>query len=153
MDRKKRLDSVDRKIIALLAEAPQISNRDLATKLGVSESTISVRIDNLIRDNVIRLSVQQNIVRAGFGLLGWIDIDCEYENAERIARVIAEIDNVFSISLFLENPFLQVMVFARGPEELWQLVDERFNGIDGIRGLSVDVSMGEACIKQGIAVL
>ncbi|MBN8843723.1 MAG: Lrp/AsnC family transcriptional regulator [Sphingomonadales bacterium] len=153
MGSKRRLDSVDRQIIAMLARAPQTSNRDIAAQLGVAESTISVRVDALIRDKVIKLSVQQNIVKAGYGVLGWIDVSCAFADAERIAGEISSIETVFSISLFFENPFLQVMVFARSAADLRELVEKRIGIIPGVDAIAADVSIGEACIKQGIASL
>ena len=148
MGSKRRLDSVDRQIIAMLARAPQTSNRDIAAQLGVAESTISVRVDALIRDKV-----QQNIVKAGYGVLGWIDVSCAFADGERIAGEISSIETVFSISLFFENPFLQVMVFARSAADLRELVEKRIGIIPGVDAIAADVSIGEACIKQGIASL
>lgn len=153
MGSKRRLDSVDRQIIAMLARAPQTSNRDMAAALGVAESTVSVRIDALVRDKVIKLSVQQNIVKTGYGVLGWIDVSCAFADAERIAAEIGRIETVFSISLFFENPFLQVMVFARNTADIRDLVEKRIGTIAGVDAVAADVSIGEACIKQGIASL
>ena len=153
MGSNKRLDSVDRQIIAILAHAPQTSNRDLAVKLGVAESTISVRVDTLIREKVIKLSVQQNIAKAGYGVLGWIDVSCAFGDGEKIAADVGKIENVFSISLFFENPFLQVMVFVQSAADLRDLIENRIGTIAGVSGIAADVSIGEACIKQGIASL
>lgn len=153
MGSKRRLDSIDRQIIAMLARAPQTSNRDIAAELGVAESTISVRVDALVRDKVIKLSVQQNIVKAGYGVLGWIDVSCAFADAERIAAEIGKIETVFSISLFFENPFLQIMVFAQGTADIRDLVENRIGVIAGVDAVAADVSIGEACIKQGIASL
>ena len=153
MGTRRRLDSVDRQIISILAHTPQTSNRDVAASLGVAESTVSVRIDALVRDRVIKLAAQQNVMKAGYRVLGWIDISCAFGDAERIAEEIATIENVFSISLFFENPFLQVMVFVRSVADIRDLVEDRIGRIRGVQGTAADVSIGEACIKQGIASL
>jgi DNA-binding Lrp family transcriptional regulator len=152
MGSKRRLDSIDRQIIAMLAHAPQTSNRDIAAALTVAESTISVRVDALIRDKVMKLSVQQNIMKAGHDVLAWVDISCAFSDAERIAGEIRKIETLISISQFFENPFLQAMVFAQNAAELRDLV-ETIGSIRGVDAIATDVAIGEACIKPGIASL
>ena len=66
----RKIDALDRQIIAVLSRRPQISNKDIAGELGVAESTISVRVDALIRAKVIKPSVQHNIARAGYATVG-----------------------------------------------------------------------------------
>lgn len=149
----RKIDALDRQIIATLSRQPQISNKDIAAELGVAESTISVRVDALVRVKVIKPSVQQNIVRAGYTTVGWIDVSCEHVDIDRIAAQIAEIETVFSISRFFENPFLQVMVFTQDMSDFREIVENRIGRIAGIVSLATDVSIGEACIKSGIALL
>jgi DNA-binding Lrp family transcriptional regulator len=149
----RKIDALDRQIIAALSRQPQISNKDIAAELGVAESTISVRVDALIRAKVIKPSVQQNIARAGYATVGWIEVSCEHADIERIAAEIAEIETVFSISRFFDNPFLQVMVFAQEVSDFREIVETRIGRIPGVVALATDVSIGEACIKSGIASL
>lgn len=153
MTRTRKIDALDRQIIALLSRQPQISNKDIAAELGVAESTISVRVDALVRAKVIKPSVQQNIVRAGYTAVGWIEVSCEHSDIDRIASQIAEIETVFSISRFFDNPFLQVMIFAQDVSDFREIVENRIGRIAGILSLTINVSIGETCIKSGIASL
>lgn len=152
MSGKRLKDALDRQIIAELARDPQVSNRNVAARLGVSESTISLRIEGLIRNRVIRPSVQQNLLNAGFEIFGWFEIQCAHTDIEPIAAEIARIDNVFSISRFFENPFLLVMVFAGDMAEL-KAIMSRCAAVEGVDALCADLSLGDACIKTGIAAL
>lgn len=145
-------DQLDRQVISELAHDPQVSNRELASRLGVSESTISLRIDSLIENRLIRPSVQQNIVNAGFDTFGWLEVRCQHAHADRIAERIAQIENVFSISRFFDDPFLQVMVFASGVPEFRELL-ATIGKIEGIDAIEADLAIGDVCIKSGIAAL
>ncbi|PKB13291.1 DNA-binding Lrp family transcriptional regulator [Novosphingobium kunmingense] len=145
-------DQVDRQLIAELAGDPQISNRSLAVKLGVSESTVSLRIESLISSRLIRPTVQQNIVNSGFNTFGWLEVRCAYVDVDRIAATLTEHPNVFSISKFIEDPFLQVMVFASDMCEFKSIFDDAA-AIDGVEAIEADVAIGDVCIKSGIAAL
>lgn len=54
MTEKRRLDRIDRRIVALLTEDSRITNQELASRVGVAPSTSLERVRRLREEGVIR---------------------------------------------------------------------------------------------------
>ena len=58
-----KLDQTDKKIIQLLGADARMSNNQMAKVIGVTEGTVRNRIQKLIKNKVIKISVINNINR------------------------------------------------------------------------------------------
>jgi DNA-binding Lrp family transcriptional regulator len=67
------LDPVNKSIIDIMLADPQISQVELAKKLGMSQSSIAVRLEKLRRSGLIQLSVGLDISKLGIKM-GRVDI-------------------------------------------------------------------------------
>ena len=149
----RRIDKVDREVIALLLRNPQTSNKAIAQEVGVAESTVANRIDGLVKDRLIKITVQQDIAATRFRMFGWIEIWCDISDTDRIAETIADNDDVFSVTRFYQNPYLLVVIMACSLDELRTIHETAVGPIAGIRRTALNASVGEMYIKSRIAVL
>jgi len=69
------LDKIDRTIISLLAENPEISQREIADILKISQPAVSMRVRELKRRGIITHFVGVNLERSGL-CLAKVDIVC-----------------------------------------------------------------------------
>jgi Lrp/AsnC family transcriptional regulator, regulator for asnA, asnC and gidA len=63
------LDDLDRQIIACLEADGRCSNTEIASRLGVVESTIRKRVDRLLRHEVIRITAVANPLKLDFPIV------------------------------------------------------------------------------------
>lgn len=70
-----RLDKIDKRIVSLLAENPEISQSDMANFLKISQPAVSMRIRELKNRGVITRFVGVNLKRASLRLAK-VDITC-----------------------------------------------------------------------------
>ncbi len=64
----KPIDDLDRKIIELLREDGRAPNKLIAAKLGVSETTVAIRIRSLRERKVMIVTLQRDFYSQGFDL-------------------------------------------------------------------------------------
>ena len=72
-----KLDQTDKKIIQLLGADARMSNNQMAKVIGVTEGTVRNRIQKLIQNKVIKISVINNINRMENPSLAFVGLDVE----------------------------------------------------------------------------
>ncbi len=78
MSALKKLKDIDYKIISELMKNANISDRELAKKLGFSQPTVSRRRARLQRDGLITYSVTPNFEEFGFDILAFTFIHFDF---------------------------------------------------------------------------
>lgn len=71
-----KLDQTDKKIIQLLGADARMSNNQMAKVIGVTEGTVRNRIQKLIQNKVIKISVINNINRFRKSFIGFCGFGC-----------------------------------------------------------------------------
>lgn len=151
--RGRKIDQLDHAVISILCRDPQISNKAIAQQVGAAESTISNRIESLVNDRLIKLTVQQEVSATEFRRFGWIEIWCDIADVETIAETISANDSVFSVTSFHQNPYLLVVAMARSLEELQDIHEKVVGAVPGVRKTAMNASVGDMYIKSRLAVL
>src|SRR5258708_39259532 len=100
----RKIDQIDGKLISALYREPQSSNKRLAKLLGISEATVANRIESLIQDRVMRVTVQRDIRTAGYGVVGLVDIYVTGDSVSALAQSLGKIDQAISVSIMADDP-------------------------------------------------
>ena len=58
--KKKAIDAVDCQMIRLLQKDGRISNTEIAKRIGVSEATVRIRLNRLIKEEIIQIVAVSN---------------------------------------------------------------------------------------------
>ena len=123
------LDHVNRRIIDLMIAEPKISQLELAKRLGMSQSSVAVRIDKLRKSKLISTTIGVDLTKLGV----------------RMARVdvsTAQIDNVLNwahrcplfvnSSLGIGGENLSLLVVAEDIEMFQYMVEHHIRKITGV---------------------
>jgi DNA-binding Lrp family transcriptional regulator len=124
-------DSLDARIIGLLARDGRLPNSEIARQVGVSEKTVRLRLARLIRDEGLRVVATMDGARRQSRMLFFLHIDPgrRFEVANRLAAM----EEVAAV--YLATGAFEVVVdasFASDADALAFLV-ERIEGGEGIR--------------------
>lgn len=92
--RRRALDPLDEKIIALLQADGRRPNTDIARQLGVAEATIRKRIERMVRDQVMQVGAWADPLKIGLGDYVIIEIQAEPSQIERVAERLAKLPEI-----------------------------------------------------------
>ena len=89
-----KLDQTDKKIIQLLGADARMSNNQMAKVIGVTEGTVRNRIQKLIKNRVIKISVINNINRMENPSLAFVGLDVETRAKDSVAKALSKMKEV-----------------------------------------------------------
>lgn len=151
--RARPLDRVDRGIIRGLWEDPQMPNTRLAELVGVSELTIASRIDALVRDKLVKITVQRDIRTLGLTVLGVIDVWVDKRDAFEVGEALGEIESVLSVTVALGQPQLIVLLMARSIGEFLHIMEKQIATLSGVSKTVTSISLEVISFRPGIVSL
>ena len=112
-------DNIDWKIITLLNENGRLSSAEIARRIGdISSRSVKKRIDNLIRDEIIKIRSIVNPDSVGYTLLA--DVFIEVESGELIDVVdqLKKLPNVSYIACATGETDIIISVRSKDPFSL-----------------------------------
>lgn len=84
------LDEIDRQILAALARDGRLTNRALASRLGLAESTCAYRVRSLRDRRIITgVGVQLNLAALGFPIQALIKVRLQAHNQQIVTELYA----------------------------------------------------------------
>ena len=92
-----RIDDLDRRIILELQEDARRPYKEIASKLGVSESTISNRVNRLIRTGILKLEARVDPFKLANKVAAIIGIKLERRGHVQAVEEIAKIPGVSAV--------------------------------------------------------
>ena len=144
---RRELDRVDRAIVDHLARDARLSNRQIATELGVTEGTVRSRIRRMEQDKQIRLTAVTNIDRFRDASLAYIFIEVERSDRTReVAQALAVVPELGFVGVMLGRSDILAITMVRNAEHLANFIHEHISSIDGVR--RTDSTLGVNFIKH-----
>jgi len=98
------LDDLDHQLIAILAQDARVSNRKIASDLGVNEGTVRGRIKRLQQERLISFTALTGMKLDKATNIAFLAVQADAAHARQIARDIAHIPLVKSVMIML-GPF------------------------------------------------
>ncbi|WP_321392536.1 Lrp/AsnC family transcriptional regulator [Emcibacter sp.] len=141
----KKLDDLDGRIVEFLSKDAAISNRKLATMLGVTEGTVRGRIKRLQEDNIIRITAVTDIAQIEKTVLAYIGIHTEHSRVVEIGKQLAALAEIRFVASMLGRFNILAMTRIEEPEQLVDLVNNSIATIPGVK--HVETSLGLKFIK------
>jgi Lrp/AsnC family transcriptional regulator, regulator for asnA, asnC and gidA len=137
------LDDLDQAIIELLRQDGRMPFRSIARELDITEATVRSRVRRLEESNTMRVVAVTDIQAAGFGMLLAVGVQVENRAPEAVARDMAQLQQVFSVSVVVGTHDIEILVVASDQADLDCLLSETLVAIPGVRrltpALAVDV--------------
>ncbi len=130
------LDETDEAIIELLRSDGRMPYRAIARELDIAENTVRSRVRRLEESDTMRLVAVTDIEARGYGMLLAIGVQVEGRSPEDVAREMAAIPEVFSVSVVVGSQDIEILVVARDQAELSELISEKLGALSGVRRLT-----------------
>ncbi len=93
------LDDLDRQLIGMLAADARVSNRRIASDLGVTEGTVRCRVKRLQQDRLISFTAITGLELASKSRLGKIRVQADTRRQRELADAIAGMDPINAVLL------------------------------------------------------
>lgn len=120
-----KIDEIDREILKKLQNNARTSFRKIADDLGVSESTVFVRVKKLKGSGVIeRFTTIVSPDLIGKGFMAFILIKAEPQNYEAVLEALKDIEDIHEIYDVTGNYYAVIKIITRNREELRRTLDE-----------------------------
>ena len=107
-----KLDQTDKKIIQLLGADARMSNNQMAKVIGVTEGTVRNRIQKLIENKIIKISVINNINRMNNPALAFVGLDVETRSKDAVAKALSKMKEVRFVSTLIGRHDLMAFILA-----------------------------------------
>ena len=131
---RRKLDALDKSIVAWLSRDARISNGHIATELGVTEGTVRARIKRMEEEKLIRLTAVTNIDRFRDAALAYIWIEVERSGQTRaVAQQLAQIPELGFVGVMLGRSDILAITMVRNTEHLAEFIHKRISAVDGVR--------------------
>ncbi len=130
------LDDADEAIIALLRRDGRMPYRSIARETGLTEGTVRARVRRLEASNTMRVVAVTDIGAAGYDMLLAVGVQVEHYAPETVARELADIPEVFSVNVVVGAHDLEILVVARDPLSLDDLISRQLAAVPGVRRLT-----------------
>ena len=128
-----KIDETDREILKKLQKNARTSFRKIADELGVSESTVFVRVKKLKGSGVIeRFTTIVSTDLVGKGFMAFILIKAEPQNYDAVLEALKDIEDIYEIYDVTGPYYAVIKILTRNREELRRTLDE----IGSVKGIT-----------------
>jgi Lrp/AsnC family transcriptional regulator, regulator for asnA, asnC and gidA len=137
---KVKIDEVDLKIVEALSNDGRAAFAKIGHEIGVSCNTVKKRYEKLVRNRLIKVTIQINPSKIGYNALAIFFVTFTLHiDSSTIVGKISQIPDVISIMKTSGDCDLQVYVMIRDINQLLNVQDQ-FTKIEGIAKTEMDIS-------------
>lgn len=138
------LDSLDGRLIRLLAAEPRIGVLECSRRLGVARGTVQARLDKLTARGVIRgYGPDVDPAALGYPVTGFLTLEISQDRGHRgIAAHLATIPEVLEAHTITGTGDMLCRVVARSNADLQRVIDD-IVGYDGVLRCSTIIALAE----------
>ena len=124
-------DSTDLEIISVLRANPRTTNKDIAKRLDLAETTVAQRIRSMADREVMRVIAQQHVFSNGFTIMCFLFVNTSSRTIQKVSSDIAKVSEVIAVSQGMGIPDLFVNIRAKSLEHVHHIA----NTIGAIQGI------------------
>jgi DNA-binding Lrp family transcriptional regulator len=136
-----QLDDLDRQLIELLARDARVSNRKIATELGVTEGTVRGRIKRLQQDRLISFTAITGLQMARKSQLAFIWVQAEVERTREVAREISEMEPINAVLITMGQFNILAMTLFDELDDLVEVASDRILSVPGVHHVETSIAV------------
>ena len=136
------MDEKDRKIIELLTENARMPFTEIAKKLGVTETTVRKRIEEMERRKIIKkYTVDVNPEKLGYRTVTILGMDVEPKYLLEAAKKLAEMEETKWVATSTGDHMIMCEIWAKNTEDLMKILTNKIGKIKGVKDLCPAIIM------------
>ncbi|WP_031479975.1 Lrp/AsnC family transcriptional regulator [Maridesulfovibrio frigidus] len=132
-DRALVLDDIDRKIIDELQRNGRESYKNIARKLGVSDGTVRLRTERMIKNDYLRITASVNPLYFENSLIALVGVNLEGRANREVMDRISKVSGVQSVINVSGRYDLLVEVFVPSRNAFRQCLVDDLSNVGGIK--------------------
>jgi Lrp/AsnC family transcriptional regulator for asnA, asnC and gidA len=139
------IDSLDTKILTILAKDAKLSYAEIGKMLYVSPGTVHVRVKKLTEANLIKaVRAELNYAALGFDITAFLGIYLEKSNMyESVKSELKKIPEVIDAHYTTGNYSIFAKIICRDTEHLRDVLAKKLQSIKGIQRTETFISLEE----------
>ena len=126
------LAELDLKIIEALIEDPRRSYRSLGEDFDVSQQFVARRVNILIENDILRITVQKDFEAAGAHFPAHVDVYVTHGRKEDVAQALAGLDEVTNCLITAGRPEVIIRTATRNQKHFVEFMQNKVTAIEGI---------------------
>lgn len=145
-----KVDKLDRKIMAILANNARIAFKDVAEECGVSRAAVHQRVERLKEDGVITGSgFSVNPKAVGYGTCTYVGIRLERGSMYKdVVKKLVKIPEIVECH-FTTGPYtMLVKLYVRDNEQLMILLNDTLQSIEGVVSTETLISLDQSIMRD-----
>lgn len=135
------LDDLDNQLIAILSKDARVSNRKIATELGITEGTVRGRIKRLQSDGQIAFTAITGLSLAAKSRLAFIGIKAAMDKVREIADYLSAMDEINAVLVSLGELNITAICLFDELDELVELTSDRILTIAGVYQVETSIAV------------
>ncbi|MCT9809968.1 Lrp/AsnC family transcriptional regulator [Acidovorax sp. Be4] len=136
-----RPDGLDFDIIRQLREDGRRPAKTIALALGITEATVTARINALSEASVMRVMAQRNVAHLRTRLFCFIRVWIRDRAAQAVANDIAAFAGAGSVMLMMGSPEIHVTALVEDNDGLLALLQDHIAQVKGVARLDASVTL------------
>jgi len=125
-------DKTDSKIICLLQKNGRMPYKEIAQKIGISETNTRIRVQKLIDKKIIKIVAVSDPAKLGYVFVGNIKLKIVTSKLDSILEKLKKFKEITFIALMTGNTDVDIDFISKSKEDLDNLIFKKISRIDGI---------------------
>lgn len=135
------IDQLDQDLIRLLAVDARVSNRRIATELGVTEGTVRGRIKRLQQEGLLSFSAITGYDIARKSRLAFINVQAEVDQVREVAKAIGELPLINAVLLTMGQFNITAMCLFEELDMLVETASDKILSIEGVHHVETSIAV------------
>lgn len=135
------LDELDHRIIETFSRDARVSNRQVASELGVTEGTIRTRLRRLQTNRMIQFTVVTDYRMAGSPNMVMMKIKATPSKVPALAKALSDMPEIGSVVLVMGRFNLLATSLSTSVESADNLIRRKIRTLDGVQNVEVSWSI------------
>jgi Lrp/AsnC family transcriptional regulator for asnA, asnC and gidA len=144
-----QIENIDYNIIRMLQKNGRIPNTEIAKALGISEATVRNRLQNLIKEERLKIVAVINPFKLKSGMVGNLRIKAQKKMTQHVGAELQKLDELWYVAQLVGQADFDAEYYVDSQSKFGSLID-KINEIDGIT--SIETSLIVRYIKYAEAV-
>ena len=139
--KRSMIDSLDKKLITFLEQDARQGVDRLANQLGVSSSTISRRIEKLLKNNVIRIVAKPEPTKINLPLSAIVAFDVDHDKLNSVTKILNSRQEVRWLAVTSGRFDIFALMWFPSTEELFRFMENEVGKLEGVINTETFISL------------